>query len=91
MAGHGAVEGREYFYIPYDADASHLKRSGVPLTEIKALFDATKSRRVFLWLDFSATLGDFGEGRYLKRPFHHPPGNGCRGGGHGKVIVAACT
>lgn len=90
MAGHGTVEGREYFYIPYDADASHLKRSGVPLTEIKALFDATKSRRVFLWLDFCHSGGILARGAISNDLSIIRREIGALGG-HGKVIVAACT
>ena len=57
LAGHGHVMKGNYYYIAYDTDATRLAETGVPLTQIKALFDASKSQRVFLWLDFCHSGG----------------------------------
>jgi len=48
LAGHGMVIGGRVYYVAYDTTGVD---SAVPLAEIKTLFDQTKSRRVFLWLD----------------------------------------
>jgi|GEM_PF-1006116 len=87
LAGHGAEIGGRFYYVAYDTDDA---ASAVPLTEIKRLFDATKSRRAFLWLDFchsggilarGATAGDI---ETVRRAIGVVSGQG-------KVIVAACT
>ena len=87
MAGHGFVSGGKYYYMAYDTTD---EASAVPLTEIKTLFDQTKSRRAFLWLDFCHSGG------ILARGTEQPDMDAIRRGigvvsGHGKVIVAACT
>jgi hypothetical protein len=87
LAGHGVVIGGRYYYVAYDTNS---EATAVPLTEIKALFDATKSRRAFLWLDFChsggilARGGSPGDIAAVKRAIGVVSG-------HGKVIVAACT
>ena len=90
LAGHGTVVGSSYYYLPHDADADDLEQSCVPLTEIKSLFDKTKSRRAFLWLDFChsggilARSGLVDEASVIERTLEVVQGQG-------KVIVAACT
>ena len=86
IAGHGFEVGGRYYYVAYDATS---EATAVPLAEIKALFDRTKSRRAFLWLDFCHSGGILARGgsddmQAIRR------GIGVVSG-HGKVIVAACT
>jgi hypothetical protein len=86
LAGHGFEAGGNYYYVAYDTTDEH---SAVPLTEIKTLFDQTKSRRAFLWLDFCHSGGILARGG-------RDDMNAIRRGigvvrGEGKVIVAACT
>jgi hypothetical protein len=57
MAGHGAVVGGDYYFIAHDTNAQDIRTSGVPLTKIKAAFDASPSQRAFLWLDFCHSGG----------------------------------
>lgn len=86
IAGHGFEAGGRYYYVAYDtADDA----SAVPLADIKALFDQTKSRRAFLWLDFCHSGGILARGSSddmgaIRREIGVVSG-------HGKVIVAACT
>jgi uncharacterized caspase-like protein len=86
LAGHGFGIGRRYYYVAYDTTS---EATAVPLTEIKAMFDQTKSRRAFLWLDFChaggiLARGDSDDMDAIKREIGIVSG-------HGKVIVAACT
>lgn len=86
LAGHGFESGGRYYYVAYDTTS---EATAVPLTEIKKLFDQTKSRRAFLWLDFCHSggilaRGGSGDMDAIRR------GIGVVSG-HGKVIVAACT
>jgi len=90
LAGHGGIEGNEYFFVASDTDGANLKTTGVPLREIKSQFDRTPSRRVFLWLDFCHSGG------ILARNANADGVSAIRRilevvKGHGKVIVAACT
>lgn len=93
LAGHGHVVKGSYYYIAYDTDTTRLAETGVPLTQIKALFDASKSQRVFLWLDFCHSGGILVRGR-------RPPMPEDRSvieravrviQGEGKIILAACS
>jgi hypothetical protein len=90
LAGHGAVVGGDYFFIAYDTDGSRLNETGVSLKEIKALFDQTKSRRAFLWLDFCHSGGILARGATDSDMSAIQRAIGVVSG-HGKVIVAACT
>lgn len=87
LAGHGLESGGRYYYVAYDTTD---EATAIPLTEIKALFDGTKSRRAFLWLDFChsggilARGGSGGDMAVIQREIGVV-------NGHGKVIVAACT
>ena len=87
LAGHGFEVGGNYYYVAYDTTS---EGTAVPLTEIKALFDRTKSRRAFLWLDFCHSGGILARGG---RPGDIAAVRRAIGvvSGHGKVIVAACT
>jgi hypothetical protein len=88
LAGHGAVEGGEYYFIPYDAQAGDVPGTAVSLRDIKGLFDACKSDRAFLWLDSCHSGGIIARGdsqsviidRALKVVQ-----------GQGRVILAACS
>ena len=90
LAGHGAVEGTEYYFIPYDAKPGRYSETAVPLTEIKRLFDRTASRRVFLWLDFCHSGGILARGARSDELAEIKRSIGVVSG-HGKIIVAACT
>ena len=57
LAGHGAVVGGEYYFVAHDTTVKDIVSSGVPLTKIKAAFDASPSERAFLWLDFCHSGG----------------------------------
>ena len=57
LAGHGDVDGNEYFFLPCDTDAARVSETAIPLSTIKALFDATRSNQVCLWLDFCHSGG----------------------------------
>jgi uncharacterized caspase-like protein len=90
IAGHGSVEGTDYFFVAHDTDCGDLLATGVPLSEIKCLFDRSKSRRVFLWLDFCHSGGILARGHdaddlaVIRRALQVVKGEG-------RVIVAACT
>ena len=90
IAGHGDFVGTDYFYIAHDTDGNRLDDTGVSLKEIKALFEQTKSRRVFLWLDFCHSGGILARGATdtdmsaIRRAIGVVRGEG-------KIIVAACT
>lgn len=87
LAGHGVEIGGSYYYVAHDTNS---EATAVPLAEIKALFDRTKSRRAFLWLDFCHSGGILARGG---RPGDIAAVRRAIGvvSGHGKVIVAACT
>lgn len=90
LAGHGSVESGGYYFVAHDTNASSISTTGVPLTEIKSLFENTKSNRAFLWLDFCHSGGILARGLVaddlptIKRALGVVHGQG-------KVIVAACT
>lgn len=90
LAGHGTVEGSDYYFVAHDTDVVNLGTTGVPLTSIKILFDRTASRRAFLWLDFCHSGGILArkpradELSTIRRSLEVVKGEG-------KVIVAACT
>lgn len=87
LAGHGVVIGGRYYYVAYDTKGED---SAVPLDEIKSLFDGTKSRRVFLWLDFCHSGGILARGRGADDMAAIRRSIGVVSG-HGKIIVAACA
>ena len=62
LAGHGGVEGDGYYYIAHDTNAGRMPATGVPLAEIRSLFDKTASSRAFLWLDFCHSGGILSRG-----------------------------
>lgn len=90
LAGHGDVVGDDYFFIAFDSDGARLNETGVSLKEIKTLFDQTKSRRVFLWLDFCHSGGILARRLVASDATAIQRAIGVVSG-EGKVIVAACT
>lgn len=90
LAGHGAVEADEYYFIPHDANVNDLAGSAVLLNWIKDQFDQCSSERLFLWLDCchsggilkKRSLND--ETSIVKRTLEVIRG-------HGRIILAACT
>lgn len=90
LAGHGAVEGNDYYFVPYDADIKSLSETAVSLAEIKQLFDRTACQRVFLWLDFCHSGGILSRGTRVNDLAEIKRSIGVVSG-QGKIIVAACT
>src|SRR4051794_11443695 len=45
------------YFVGHDTTAGDLKGTGVPLVEVRELFDQSRSRRAFLWLDFCHSGG----------------------------------
>lgn len=90
LAGHGTARDGKYYYLPFDVDRNDIEGSCVQLANVKSLFDQSKSRRVFLWLDFCHAGGILARGsedsalNSLRRTLEVVSGQG-------KVIVAACT
>ena len=92
LAGDGAVEGDQYYFVAHDTDPDRLTTTGVPLVTIRDWFDTTKSQRAFLWLDFCHSGGILARGlmggpddrEIIERTLKVVQG-------HGKLIVAACT
>lgn len=91
LAGHGTVVDGDYYFLPFDFNADDVEGSCVPLKTIKALFDKSKSKRVFLWLDFCHSGGvlarsatDADRLASIRRTLQVKQGQG-------KIIVAACT
>jgi len=87
LAGHGLSTNGNYFFVAHD---SNDENTAIPLTEIKALFDGTKSRRVFLWLDFCHSGGILARGATTDDIADIRRAIGVVSG-EGKIIVAACT
>lgn len=87
MAGHGMKVGSNYYFVAYDTTSDS---TGVPLHEIKSLFETTASRRAFLWLDFCHSGGILARGQNanwntdFKRAIKVV-------NGEGRIIVAACS
>jgi uncharacterized caspase-like protein len=90
LAGHGHVEGSHYYFVASDSVRGQLATTGVPLKEIKAMFDACQSESVFLWLDCCRSGGVFRDATapsdkaVLARELKVVRGSG-------KVIIAACA
>ena len=89
IAGHGAVENDEYYFIPHDAKSGGLKSTAVSLAYIKRIFDKCQSERVFLWLDCCHSGGILkraaeSENAIIERTLKVVQGQG-------RVIIAACT
>jgi Caspase domain len=93
LAGHGGIENGQYYFIAHDTDCDRMKETGVPLSRIKALFDASRSHRVFLWLDFCHSGGMLVRGRRTPMPNDQFIIKRTIGvvQGHGKLIFAACS
>jgi uncharacterized caspase-like protein len=92
MAGHGALEKDEYFFVAQNTAPDQLATTGVPLQRIKAVFDSSPSQRAFLWLDFCHSGGILArdlapsseESAVIDRTLKLVQGQG-------KLIMAACT
>lgn len=91
LAGHGGVDNGDYYFIPYDTNAGALAKTGLPLTQIRDLFDQSSSHQVFLWLDFCHSGGILARStvgaddrEIINRTLSVVQGKG-------KVILAACT
>ena len=93
LAGHGGIEDGQYYFIAHDTDLDRMAETGVPLSQIKTLFDGSRSHRVFLWLDFCHSGGILVRGRrtpmandrfIIERTIGVVQG-------HGRLIVAACS
>jgi hypothetical protein len=92
LAGHGMIRDGAYYYIAHDTVPSRVAETGVPLAELRDLFDASPSRRVFVWLDFCHSGGVIErsadpvaeDNEVIERTLRVAKGVG-------KLIVAACT
>jgi hypothetical protein len=93
IAGHGEVHNGVYYFVAHDTVPARLAETGVPLTELRDLFDGSPSRRIFVWLDFchsggiidrSASGSVDEENEIIERTLKVAKGAG-------KLIVAACT
>ncbi len=92
MAGHGAVVGGQYYFVAHDTTVKDIATNGVPLTRIKAAFDASPSQRAFLWLDFCHSGGIIPrdlEGGHDDREVISRALEVVQG--HGKLIIAAAS
>ncbi len=92
MAGHGTVQNGAYFFVAHDTARGRVAETGVPLADLRAMFDASPSRRVFVWLDFCHSggvierdlVGDSSDAQaVIERTLQVV--------GRGKIIVTACT
>lgn len=85
LAGHGYESGGKYYFVAYDTVGDE---TAVPLAEVKKLFEGSRSKSVFLWLDFCHSGGILARGSkdlaVIRREIGVISGSG-------KVIVAACT
>jgi hypothetical protein len=92
VAGHGKVHNGAYYFVAHDTDRGRVAETGVPLADLRAMFDTSQSRRVFVWLDFCHSGGvierDLTDGEadaqaVIERTLKVV--------GRGKIIVTACT
>lgn len=94
LAGHGSADTRDdsFYFIPHDADGHNLPGTAVPLKEVRELFNASKSNRAFMWLDFCHSGGIIErdmptsdqDNQIIERTLEVVQGKG-------KLIFAACT
>ena len=93
MAGHGTIHKGAFYFVAHDTSPGRVAETGVPLAELRDLFDTSPSRRVFVWLDFchsggiierSASGSVAEENEIIQRTLKVAKGAG-------KLIVAACT
>jgi hypothetical protein len=96
LAGHGVLDtAGNYFFVPHDTKLTDIQNSAVPLEEVKAIFDSSKSERLLLWLDFCRSGGILARNLELQstdakiadiveRTLRVTQGQG-------KVIMCACT
>jgi uncharacterized caspase-like protein len=91
LAGHGAIDSGDYYFVPYDTNVGALASTGLPLAQIRDLFDQSASHQVFLWLDFCHSGGILARStigaddrELINRTLNVVQGKG-------KVILAACT
>jgi hypothetical protein len=91
LAGHGGVEKGAYYYLAHDTAQDRLAETGVPLAEIKRMFDRTTSKRVFLWLDCCHSGGILPRARTVAADLSVIRREIGVLQGEGKIIVAACT
>lgn len=91
LAGHGGIDNGEYYFVPHDTNSGALAQTGLPLTQIRDLFDQSPSHQVFLWLDFchsGGILARSSTGSEDRDIINRTLGVVH---GKGKVILAACT
>jgi hypothetical protein len=91
FAGHGGVEKGAYYYLAHDTAHDRLAETGIPLAEIKRLFDRTASKRVFVWLDCCHSGGILPRATTAKTDISVIKREIGVLQGEGKIIVAACT
>lgn len=94
LAGHGSADSRNnsFYFIPYDVNGHDLAGTAVLLSEVREIFNATKSDRAFMWLDFCHSGGIIErdmpssdqDNKIIERTLQVVQGKG-------KLIYAACT
>jgi hypothetical protein len=92
MAGHGTLQGTDYYFIPHDCRPMDLAGTAIPLHEIKTMFDSSPSHRVLLWLDFCHSGGILARGIDAEGTANEAIARTLSvTQGAGKVIMCACT
>ena len=94
LAGHGSADTRDgsFYFIPHDTNGLDLSETAVPLSNVRELFNASKSNRAFMWLDFCHSGGIIErdlptsdqDNQIIERTLEVVQGKG-------KLIFAACT
>jgi hypothetical protein len=91
LAGHGAIDTGDYYFVPYDTNVGALASTGLPLAQIRDLFDQSPSHQVFLWLDFCHSGGILARSSAGRDDREIISRTLAVVQGKGKVILAACT
>ena len=91
LAGHGAFDKDQCYFVPFGVDINDLPNSAVPLSRMKEMFDASPADRVFLWLDFCHSGGILKRRGTKERPQDLIRRELKVVEGTGRIIMAACA
>lgn len=72
MAGHGAVEDGEWYFLPHDVDVDNLAKSAISIRELQDALVASPAKRIFLMVDAcnsGAGIDGFNRYRAFQRRF----------------------
>ena len=89
LAGHGALDASDAYFVPYDGDGTDLGRTCIQLSGLKARFESTRSRRVVLMLDSCHSGGLIARSGVNARTAVERAVSIIAG--EGRVVLAACT